>query len=134
MIFYFDENMPPRLARAIRILAENEEYSVELVREKFGPGTADINWMTQAGQEGSGFTISCDRRIHTRPHEKLAFKQNNLVAFLLPKDFTKKKFWEKSAYLVRWWPEITSAAKTATPGELFCLPAKQSPSPLKASR
>ncbi|RCK30233.1 hypothetical protein TH9_19550 [Thalassospira xiamenensis] len=134
MIFLFDENMPPKLARAIIELSKGDNHQILLIRDEFGAGTSDVSWMTQAHVKYGPdvVAITCDHYIRKRPHEILAFKQNDLRAFILPKLFNQYKYWDKSAFLVRWWPKIVETAEASATGELFLVPGRQTPQKLKA--
>ncbi|MEQ8391431.1 MAG: hypothetical protein RIB30_10595 [Thalassospira sp.] len=132
----FDENMPPKLARAIIELSKGSNHQILIIREEFGAGTSDVSWMTQSTNKYGPdvVAITCDHHIKSRPHEMASFKNNGLRAFVLPKLFTQYKYWDKSAFLVRWWPKIVETAETSSPGELFLIPGRQTPKDLKAYR
>ncbi|WP_412777055.1 hypothetical protein [Thalassospira lucentensis] len=136
MIFLFDENMPPKLARAILELSRGGDHQIKLVLEEFGSGTSDVSWISQArARYGEDVVaITCDHHIKTRPHEIKAFRQNLLRAFVLPKMFTQYRYWDKSAFLIKWWPKIVSTSEKSSPGDMFFIPSRQNPVDIKANR
>lgn len=57
-----DENLPPALARSLNALFAGK-HEVVHIRERFGPGVKDIEWIEQVSSEGRWVVISGDRRI-----------------------------------------------------------------------
>ena len=59
MIIYVDENMSPYLARGFDILQQplnqkqREQIQVRSVKDSFGQGAPDEDWIPQAGEEGA---------------------------------------------------------------------------------
>lgn len=130
MKILLDENLPARLAESIQVLARDEPYEINHVIPWLGKGTSDVNWIRAVGREGGWVVISNDHHIATRPHEIAAWRQNGVIGFILPKMFNQLRFWEKAAYLMRWWETIIEAATVAKPGDMHLVPAKWMPSPL----
>ncbi len=130
MKILLDENLPALLAESLQVLARNEHYEINHVIPWLGKGTSDINWIKAVGREGGWVVISNDHHIATRPHEIAAWRQNDVIGFILPKMFNQLRFWDKAAFLTRWWETIVDAAKLAGPGDMHFVPPKWSVSPL----
>lgn len=126
----FDENLPGLLAESVQVLARDEPYEVHHVIPWLGKGTSDVNWMKAVGSEGGWIVISNDHHIATRPHEIAAWRQHGVIGFVLPKAFNQMRFWDKAAFLIRWWEAIMDAAGAAKPGDMHFVPAKWTPAPL----
>lgn len=126
----FDENLPALLAESVQVLARDEPYEVHHVIPWLGAGTTDVNWMKEVGREGGWIVISNDHHISTRPHEIAAWRQHGVIGFILPKMFNQLRFWDKAAFLIRWWETIMEAAKAAKPGDMHFVPPKWTPAPL----
>ncbi|CAA7613480.1 hypothetical protein [Magnetospirillum sp. UT-4] len=134
MKFVFDEHLPPRLAKAIGVLAENEPYEIDHLRSLYPAGTKDLQWIPELGRQEGCVFISEDRRIRTRPAEKEALRASGLVGFFLAKGWNQEGLWERAALLIRWWPRIVATASSARPGDQFEVPHRSTPSDLKAPR
>lgn len=123
-----DENLPALLADSIQVLARDEPYEVHHVIPWLGAGTSDVTWLKAVGREGGWVVITNDHHIRTRPQEIAAWKQHGVVGFVLPKMFNQLRFWEKAAFLIRWWETIIEAAKAAGPGDMHFIPSRWLPS------
>ena len=124
MRFFFDNNLPPRLARAIDVLLGDSGKAVHLT-DRFTPDTPDIEWISALASEGNWVIISGDVRITRNPQQCKAWQEANLTTFFLP----KKKWmasdpWLQAANLVRWWPDIMDQARRVAPGAGFLVPFK----------
>jgi predicted nuclease of predicted toxin-antitoxin system len=60
--FFFDNNLPPRLARSLHILV-GPEHEVIHLKEKFAADTSDEAWMRSLAKELDWVIISADTRI-----------------------------------------------------------------------
>jgi hypothetical protein len=71
-----DENSAPALARALDALFRGEHRIIHL-RERFGPGVTDIDWITTLSREGRWVIISGDLRITKARAEYTAFRASS---------------------------------------------------------
>ena len=80
LVFLFDENMPQRLANALRGLGENafHVYDPEI---NLGSAPDEIV-LEHAGRRG-WFLIGKDNRILHRPHERAVLRKYDMGAFFL---------------------------------------------------
>lgn len=121
MRFFFDNNLPLRLARAVHELSFGEDVEVIHLRDKFPANTPDLVWIDALAAEGDWVVISQDRLIKN-PLEKEALRTSGLIAFILVKGWSKYKYWEKAVQMVRWWPRIIEQAGMVTGGAVFEVP------------
>lgn len=121
MKFFFDNNLSPYLANAIKELSTVENYDVLHLRDKFQPSVSDAEWLHKLGTEGNWVVISGDRRISTNPHEKEVWKQAKLITFFLAKGWSDLRHWDKSWRLVKKWPLIVQQASQVAPGAVFMI-------------
>ena len=77
-----DEHLPPRLARALNELFGPADRVIAL-RERFGPGVKDAEWIEALNKEGRWVIISADRRITRNRAEFHAFRNSRLIGFFL---------------------------------------------------
>jgi hypothetical protein len=130
LIVVFDEHVPPSLVDAFALLSKGEAYRVDHVRRRYGVGVSDAEWLAAAGAEGA-VVVSCDHHIMTRPHEIAAWRSTGVVGFVLPKAFNQMGFWDQAAFLARWWPTILELAGAAVRGDVFAIPHKWTPRPVR---
>ncbi len=76
VVFLFDENAPPRLARSLRELGQNAWHVSDLGLR----GSPDREVLRYAGERG-WVMVSSDRQILHRPHERAVLKELNMGAF-----------------------------------------------------
>ncbi|MCL2591469.1 MAG: hypothetical protein FWD67_11525 [Betaproteobacteria bacterium] len=117
MNFFFDENIPPALVGAIRLLGKDkfnpgQVSEVVFARDKFKAGTTDIEWLTVlGGDRGSRWTIiSRDGFRKQKGAERQVQRQYGLSVFVLQKSWATKQYWNMAAQFVRWWPRIVEQA------------------------
>ncbi|HEU4375287.1 MAG TPA: DUF5615 family PIN-like protein [Telluria sp.] len=107
MKFFFDNNLSPHLAHAIRELCKvepNVEAVVHL-RDRFSPNTKDHEWITNLAQSGQWVVISQDG-FNKNDLEREALRQSGLIVFVLDRQWSQHTHWPKSQNLVKWWPAI----------------------------
>jgi len=121
--YFFDNNLPPRLAHAINTLMGNDGTVIHL-QDKFKPDTSDIEWITQLSSEGRWNIITLDNNIINKPHERKAWQQAKLTTFFLKKAWCSQDFWLQAFRLIQWWPDIVEQANKVEPGAGFRVPLK----------
>ena len=127
-----DENLPPSLAHAIDALLVPEGGQAISIPERFGAGIADVEWIAALRQEGGWGVLTADRRLRTRPHERLALMQSGLVFFVLAKGWNQEPYWPKAAGVIRWLPSMIEAFRTVRPPALLAIPYQWTPKPLRS--
>ena len=121
MRFFFDSNLPARLAKAIDILMDRPHQAVHL-SNKFRPDTPDADWVRALASERDWVIICGDPKIMRRPHERKALQKARLITFFLKPGWTNLRLWPLAAKLVQWWPDIMETARRVTPGAAFLVP------------
>ncbi|CAM3878917.1 hypothetical protein [Bordetella tumulicola] len=108
MKFFFDNNLSPYLAAGIRELSKGSRgIASEIIhlKEKFPPATPDHEWIQPLGREGGWAVISQDG-LRKNDLEREALRKSGLMVFVLSKQWSDHKYWDKAQNLVRWWPSI----------------------------
>lgn len=124
MRFFFDNNISPRIARAIGCLADFDRDQVVHLKEQFPSNTVDTVWIPALAEEKSWIIVSGDSKIRTKPMEREAFARAGLTTFFFAKGWMNTSFWGQAALLVRWWPKIREQAGLAVSGSFFEIPHK----------
>jgi PIN like domain len=126
-----DENLPPALAHALHALLAPERGEAVHIRERFGPGVADSDWIAALHGEGAWGVLTLDRKLRTRPHEQRALMQSGLVVFILAHGWAAEPYWPKAAGVIRWVPRMIDALREARPPALFEVPHRWTPHGLR---
>ncbi|WP_163265592.1 hypothetical protein [Chelativorans alearense] len=118
-----DENMSPAIARSLDALFSGEHVVVH-IRDKFGTGVKDVDWIGRLSAEGRWIVVSGDRRITRNRAEYLAFRSSRLVGFFLAKGLYKSPVIRQMERLLALWPVIEQQSSLVAGGALFELPMK----------
>jgi hypothetical protein len=118
MIVYIDENMPSLLAKGFNILQTpmnfklKEDIEVRSIKEEFGIGVQDEEWIPIAGEKGSCI-ITQDYNIRRIRHQKALCEEFSLGMFYFrPPSKKGFSYWNMLSLLVKHWPELTKIALT----------------------
>lgn len=120
-----DENLAPALARALDALFKGEHTVVHL-RDKFGRGLTDKQWIDDLSQDGQWVVISGDRRITRNRAEYQAFRNSRLIGFFLSKGLYKAKVAKQMERILAMWENMMTLAGSVEGGAMFELPMKGS--------
>ncbi|HEX8393266.1 MAG TPA: DUF5615 family PIN-like protein [Longimicrobium sp.] len=117
LVFLFDENMPARLAHALRGLGER---CVHVGDPGIGlNNTPDEAVLAYAGERGWIY-VGRDHRILHRPHERAVLKQWEMGAFFLNQSLNKSLCSITTA-LFRNWPEMKRVAASQPRPSLYLI-------------
>ena len=124
MTVYFDENMPPHLARGFHTIQQTENLRrgnrmihVKLLKDDFGSGSKDLDWIAKLKGTNS-FIITRDIHLDKRKDEVAAYHDSGLGLFFIrgASKKTNLSIWEMLNILSRQWEEmIKIMTKRKTP-------------------
>ena len=120
-----DENLAPALARALDALFKGEHKVIHL-RERFGRGITDQQWIADLSQDSQWIVISGDRRITRNRAEYQAFRNSRLIGFFLSKGLYKAKLAKQMERMLAMWDNIIALASSVEGSAMFELPMKGS--------
>ncbi len=123
MRFFLDNNLSPRVARALHCLVE-PKHSVAHLKDQFAPDTKDVDWMNALAVQPGWVILSADVAISRNPHEVEAWKRAGHPIFFLKNAWSQQPFWEQASRLFHLFPDILKRAERARPGEAFMVPFK----------
>lgn len=113
MTFYFDENIAPRIARALAVLTEVEPIEVHSTIDVFGRGALDEEWIPKVG-ENNGIVITQDLNIHRTRHQRELYKKHKVgVVFFKPPKKKGYLYWEMLTQILTSWPDIIKTIERA---------------------
>ena len=111
MIFFFDNNLSPRLAKAMGILEQNGR--VMHLQDKFRPDAKDEDWLEYVGKNRM-ILITRDKMIRRHAAELRAIKNYKVGAFILTGTVTN--IWDTVRQVINNWLKIKGlASKTSLP-------------------
>jgi PIN like domain len=114
-----DNNLSPSLAHSHQPLFP--DFHIVALREKFTVNTADVEWINALSAEGAWAVLTAERRLKTRPHERLALDRSRIVFFFLTGSWLKYSVPETAWRLIRLVPLMAKQTAIADSG-LFDLP------------
>jgi len=125
MNFFFDNNLSPKLAKAMNLL-EEDGYVMHL-KDRFRQDEADAVWLAYVGSN-KFVLVTRDKKIRKRPGELTAFKKHNVGAFIL----TGKNLgrWREIKQLICAWEEMRSLGACTRRPFAFQVPPKGRIKPL----
>lgn len=109
--FLFDEQLPPRLARAYDHLSEHRvEHVVDLESDGLGRGTPDVEVIGFCA-ESNVRLVTNDWAIRRKPHEKAVYLDAGIGAFFVYLGSSKSpRFWKIVRVFALRWPEVEQYA------------------------
>jgi hypothetical protein len=113
-----DENLPPALARSLAALFIRQHEIIHL-RDRYGPGVKDLQWIPELSREGRWVVISGDRRITKVQAEYHAFRNSRLTGFFLAKGLYKAPLIKQMERILILWPLIEQQASIVEGGAMF---------------
>lgn len=121
MKLLFDNNVSPKVARAIEALLDEGDLAIPL-RDKFSMSAKDIDWITALGAEGGWSVISGDIRITKNKGERQAWLDTDLIGFFMEPALARLSPREQTARLLLKLPSIEAQIKLISGPALFSLP------------
>ncbi len=122
---YIDENFAPQLAKGLDVfqdhlnLKEKFQYKVISIKDEFGQGALDEEWIPIAGKENA-IVITQDLRIQTTRHQNELYKKYGLGVFFFKPPSNGFSFWEMVEQVIKRWPEIKRKTKKSRPFAFRC--------------
>ncbi len=125
-----DENLPASLAHALHALLKPEGGEAMSIHERLGAGIGDRDWITVLNREGGWAVLTTDRKLRSRPHERLALEQSGLMVFILAQGWNQESYWPKAAGVIRWVPQMIDALARVKPPALLAIPHRWTLKPI----
>jgi len=127
---YIDENIAPQMAHAFDTVQahlnkkEKRHFEVYSIKEIFGEGATDEEWIPKIGSE-KGIVITQDRRIQQCKHQRELYKSHGVGIIFLKTPKGGLSFWDMFKHLVNWWDKIKSLCIKNKPPFAFHQPGLQ---------
>ena len=128
MIYVFDENLPRFLAKMLDAFERRRKDSDGEcchICDRYGFGTTDQQWLSQIkseAEQGQRFSvISKDRKMQSRPRERIALAQAGCHYFYFGDAWDSHKIEEVAWRLVKVWPKVVDKALNEQVPTMFCI-------------
>ncbi|PWF46690.1 hypothetical protein [Massilia glaciei] len=120
MKFFFDNNLSPHLAHAMRELckAETDVEDVVHLRDRFRPNIKDHDWITELSRSGPWVVVSQDGFMKN-DLEREALRRSGLVVFVLHRQWAQHAHWVVAHNLIKWWPTIMDQCRLIRGGASY---------------
>lgn len=117
-----DNNLPPKLARGLGALFD-DDHIVTHIKDKFGTGDLkDEDWIVRLGHEGGWAVLSADMNIARKKPSRDLFVSVGLVGFFFSPAMQKWPLHRQAARVLTLWPQMISHMTTTANG-VFEMPA-----------
>ncbi|HMO52182.1 MAG TPA: hypothetical protein PKE26_13580 [Kiritimatiellia bacterium] len=113
MNILFDASLPPRLARALRIL-NAPTHEVVPIRDVLGNDASDRNIQDYLTHK-PGLVVVMDLEITEHPHRRLALLEWGCPVCVLSASWLAHKPWDMAWMLIRRWPAMLAKTDGAAP-------------------
>ena len=123
MKFFVDNNLSPKVARALNCLV-TPKHSVSHLKDRFLPDTSDVEWLDALAKEDGWIILSADTAISRNPHEVEAWKRAGHPIFFFKPKWVKMKLWDQASKLFKVFPDIIALAEHAQEGDQFEVPVR----------
>ncbi|MGN6100593.1 MAG: hypothetical protein ACTHOR_05525 [Devosia sp.] len=124
MKLLLDNNLSPKVTRAIHELIKGEGSQAVALRDRFEAETPDIEWISALGREGGWAVISGDQQITRNRAERAAWLQTTLVGFFLEPALARLDPLPQTARLILWLPVLERQLGLIRGPALFALPLR----------
>lgn len=122
MKFFFDNNISPAIAKALRALRVDVQHLKERPGWEGGE-VADVEWISALAGEDC-IVVTGDDRIRRNPAERAALARAGLRVVFLPGHVVKLRLLKQASVLLDWWEDIDRDVKDLRPGECWLLSSK----------
>ena len=118
-----DNDLPPRLARALNLIFEVDGDEVVALRDKFGrDDLTDAEWIGALAAEGNWAVLSADRRLAKQRPSRDLFISAGLVGFFFPPSLQKQALPKQVARVLTLWQDLRDQVRLNANG-CFEMPA-----------
>lgn len=125
MRFFFDENLPPTLPKALHILhktAPNRKVEVTFIPDFLYDGAPDEEWIPAIKKDGPATVVTCDYQLHKRSDQKLLYQENELgLVVLRPNSKKGMPYWQQVKFMIKYWEQILEVEESTPKPYLFLL-------------
>ena len=117
-----DVNMPERLVRMLNSGFRDQGFEFIWEADFAAKSAADEHWAAAFRRFGGEIIITGDKNIAKRPHQILAFQENELICFFCKHGWATQDLAFKCSHVMTWWIRIQPILQTARPCDCWWIP------------
>jgi hypothetical protein len=114
--------MPRRLVRMLNTGYGSQGFEFVYETEFAAARDEDEFWATAFRRFGGEVILSGDKNIAKKPHQIIAFKENELICFFFDKRWANQDVTFQVAHMMFWWPRIQTQLDTCNPRDCWWVP------------
>lgn len=118
MKVFFDNNLSPKIARALQELFLGQHEIIHLA-SKFPRNVSDKKWIEELSHDGYWIVISGDLRIKKNQAERMAFRNSKLTGLFMAPGLLKKKPHVQTYRILYHWEKIEQLSTLVAPGATY---------------
>jgi hypothetical protein len=123
LLVALDADIPKKAVTALKVIFGGDELDFLWVPDIVPANTEDIFWAPVFRKKGGRVIISGDKEIAKRPHQIIAFQQNELICFFMEPPWSSNyRLNAKAASLIYWWPAIATQIEKSSLGDVWQVP------------
>ena len=117
MNYYWDENLPPSLARAVSTLHQRDHPTDQVLsyRDVDWTGYSDELWIDHLIATGMDWAVITGDRM--RQHREIV-RRSGMTWFIFNRGWGSLDYWTKSWKTIKTWPSIVALSQER-PGSIF---------------
>lgn len=101
-----DANIPQRLVRMLQSGFGDQGFEFIWEPEFAAANASDEIWTASFRRFGGHVVLSGDRNLAKRPHQILAFMDNDLIGFFFDKHWCGQDITFKTGHIMLWWSTL----------------------------
>jgi PIN like domain len=114
--------MPKRLVRLLNTGFGSQGFEFVYETEFAAARDEDAFWATAFRRFGGEVVLSGDKQIAKKPHQIIAFKENELICFFCDKRWGNQDVIYQVAHMMFWWPRIQTQIEICKPRDCWWVP------------
>lgn len=126
-----DANVPERLVAMLNSGFRDQGFEFIWEPSFALPNAEDEHWAAAFRRFGGEIIITGDKNIAKRPHQILAFQENDLICFFCEGTWSSQDLTFKCSHILMWWMRIQSYLVTAKAKDCWWIPMSLRDGPLK---
>lgn len=126
-----DANIPQRAVRMLQTGYGDQGFEFLWEPDFAAASAADEFWAVAFKRFGGHLVITGDKNIAKRPHQIVAFMDNDLICYFCNSRWAHGKLIDKVTHVLYWWPRIQAHYAGCRPRDCWWLPMGVRPAEFK---
>lgn len=114
-----DENISPRIVKAIDAIAKGDGFEITSVRDLGMDGCEDCYWIKRFAKMGGEAIVTADTDFLKKAPQIIAIEETGLIVIHMPRKWANATARLQLAHMLIWWPRIEDTLKKSNPRECW---------------